>query len=328
MKPSRFLVTGGTGFLGAALVGRLVSEGHFVRVLDNGFRSSPNRIGDVLGAIELVNGDIRDRDLVIQSCEGIDCIVHLAAINGTHYFYEQPELVLDVGVRGMLNVIDGCIKHNVEHLTVASSSEVYQTPLQIPTDETTALVIPDPLNPRYSYGGSKLISELLALNYGRNHFKKVTIFRPHNVYGPNMGYGHVLPQFIMRAIENIEKHPTGPVPFMIQGNGLQTRSFVYIDDMVDGMMTIIKRGEHMNIYHIGNPEEFTTAEIAKKVVSSFNREILLQPSALLQGSTERRCPNIKKMQALGYSPKVCFDEGLARVIEWYTVNATLGLTKN
>ena len=83
-------------------------------------------------------------------------------------------------------------------LVLASSSEVYQTPPQVPTDESAPLVVPDPLNPRYSYGGGKIISELMAINYGRKYFERVLIFRPHNVYGPDMGFEHVIPQFALR----------------------------------------------------------------------------------------------------------------------------------
>jgi UDP-glucose 4-epimerase len=313
----RFLVTGGTGFLGSALVRRLVLAGHQVRVLDNGFRSSKERLGDILDNVELLVGDIRDPDAVSQSVCGMDCVVHLAAVNGTEFFYSKPELVLDVGVRGILNVLEGCTKHSVGDLVVASSSEVYQTPPQIPTDETAPLVVPDVLNPRYSYGGSKILTELLAINFGRNHFERVAIFRPHNVYGPAMGFEHVLPQMILRAKENVLKYPEGAVPFVIQGDGSQTRSFIHIDDMIEGILLLIEKGVHLNIYHIGNPEELTIAEIAKKVVGYFEREILLRPTDLPLGSTQRRCPDIRKMQALGFSPKISFDAGLPSIADWY-----------
>ena len=100
--------------------------------------------------------------------------------------------------KGMINVIDACRAHGVGRLMLASSSEVYQTPPQVPTDESAPLVVPDPLNPRYSYGGGKIISELMAINYGRKFFERVLIFRPHNVYGPDMGCEHVIPQFALR----------------------------------------------------------------------------------------------------------------------------------
>ncbi len=314
----RILVTGGTGFLGAALVRRLVSLNYFVRVFDNGSRSSGMPIADLSDSIELICGDIRDSQAVLDAVRGMDAVIHLAAVNGTEFFYSKPALVLDVGVRGILNVIEACQKTGVVDLIAASSSEVYQTPAIIPTDESAALIIPDPLNPRYSYGGSKIITELLVLNYGKTHFKRAVLFRPHNVYGPAMGREHVLPQFILRAVEKISQSPTGPVPFPIQGDGKQTRALIHIDDMIDGLMLLLERGEHLNIYHIGNPEEVTMADLAKKVVGYFGREIELQPTSLQWGSTERRCPHIGKMKGLGFKPKISLDAGLPSVIEWYS----------
>jgi nucleoside-diphosphate-sugar epimerase len=317
MNPSRFLVTGGSGFLGAALVKRLVSCGHIVRVLDNGFRSSDQALSEVIDDIEIVHGDIRNREIVIEALKNIDIVVHLAAVNGTENFYTQPTLVLDVGVRGILNVLEGCLEHNVPDIILASSSEVYQTPSKIPTDENEPLVIPDIMNPRYSYGGSKIISELLLVNYARSNFKRAVIFRPHNVYGPAMGWEHVLPQFIVRTMEGMEKYPQGTIPFLMQGNGQQTRSFIHIEDMIDGIMLLIEKGKHLNIYHIGNPEEITIAYFAKKVANYFSRELEIQPDTLTQGSTERRCPNINKMRKLGFNPKIPLELGLPPTIEWY-----------
>ncbi|MEZ5890000.1 MAG: NAD-dependent epimerase/dehydratase family protein [Xanthobacteraceae bacterium] len=162
MAGRRYLVTGGTGFLGSALVRRLVTDGHAVRVLDDNSRGSARRLVDIAQKIELVEGNVRDPSIVRAAADGVDTVLHLAAVNGTEFFYSKPELVLDVGVRGMLAVIDACRANGVRDLVVASSSEVYQTPPQVPTDETAPLSIPDVLNPRYSYAGSKIISELLV----------------------------------------------------------------------------------------------------------------------------------------------------------------------
>jgi len=317
MNPSRFLVTGGSGFLGAALVKRLVSCGHIVRVLDNGFRSSDQALSEVIDDIEIVHGDIRNREIVIEALKNIDIVVHLAAVNGTENFYTQPTLVLDVGVRGILNVLEGCLEHDVPDIILASSSEVYQTPSKIPTDENEPLVIPDIMNPRYSYGGSKIISELLLVNYARSNFKRAIVFRPHNVYDPAMGWEHVLPQFIVRTMAGMENYPQGTIPFLMQGNGQQARSFIHIEDMIDGIMLLIEKGKHLNIYHIGNPEEITIADFAKKVANYYSRELDIQPDTLTQGSTERRCPNINKMRKLGFNPRIPLELGLPPTIEWY-----------
>ncbi len=178
---SRILVTGGSGFIGSALVKALVRDGHAVRVLDDNSRGAPRRLADVAKDVEFIGGDVRDAAAVAGAVRGVDEVHHLAFVNGTEFFYSQPDLVLDVGVKGMVNVIDACRAANVRNLVLASSSEVYQSPPQVPTDESAPLIVPDPTNPRYSYGGGKIISELMALNYGRKHFDRVLIFRPHNV---------------------------------------------------------------------------------------------------------------------------------------------------
>src|SRR5262249_27716639 len=147
-----------------------------------------------------------------------------AAINGTENFYKQPELVLDVGIRGCLAVVGACRRAGVAKLAVASSAEVYQTPGVVPTPEATPLMLPDSLNPRYSYGGAKIASELIAFNYGQQFFEKVQVFRPHNVYGPDMGWKHVVPQFIERALELRGKYGD-TAPFEMQGRGTDTRGF-------------------------------------------------------------------------------------------------------
>src|SRR5215470_7856979 len=140
-----YLVTGGAGFVGSALVRRLVQSGHRVRVLDDCSRGSPRRLTEILGEIEVIYADIRNTDAVDKAAEGVDSVVHLAYVNGTEFFYSKPDLVLDIAVRGMLNVIDACRKHAVPELVLASTSEVYQTPLQIPTAEDAPLIIPDVL---------------------------------------------------------------------------------------------------------------------------------------------------------------------------------------
>lgn len=323
MAVKRYLVTGGSGFLGSALVRRLVRDGHRVRVLDDNSRGRPRRLASVAGDIEFVEGDVRDVASVTAAARGVDAVLHLAAVNGTEFFYSKPELVLDVGVRGMLAVIDACRANGVGDLVVASSSEAYQTPPHVPTDESAPLSVPDPLNPRYSYGGSKIISELLAINYGRTDFSRVAVFRPHNVYGADMGWEHVVPQFALRSFEQIAANPHGPVPFPIQGDGRQTRAFVHIDDMVEGLVTIIDKGGHLEIYHVGNPEELTIAEVAREIVRACGREAKVETSELPQGSTLRRCPDIGKLTRLGYTPKIDFTAGIGPVVDWYRENRHL-----
>ena len=307
----KYLVTGGSGFIGSALVRMLLQQGHQVRVLDDNSRGSDQRLHDVLQDIEFVHHDIREPHGVEKACQGMEAVCHLAFINGTEGFYSKPALVLEVGVKGMLNVLDGCRRHNVPELHLMSSSEVYQTPPTIPTPETVPLIVPDPLEARYSYGGGKIISELLAINYGRQDFSRVTIVRPHNVYGPDMGFQHVIPQFVQRMQKSPEK------VFPIQGSGQETRSFIHIEDFAEGMRIVLEKGEHLQIYHLGNGHETPIAEVAQCVAHSLQREIEIQPGSLLPGSTLRRCPDIAKVSALGFAPKISLADGIDRYVKWY-----------
>jgi nucleoside-diphosphate-sugar epimerase len=320
---SKILVTGGAGFIGSGLVRALVAAGHVVRVLDDNSRGSPRRLKGVEKDIDFVAGDIRDAETVAHASQGMDEVHHLAFVNGTEFFYSMPEVVLDVGVRGMLNVIDACRKRHVGTLVLASSSEVYQTPPHVPTAEDAPLSVPDVLNPRYSYGGGKLISELLAINFGRKFFERVLIFRPHNVYGPDMGFEHVIPQFALRLNKLAAGQPAGPLRFEIQGTGAETRSFCFIDDLVAGVMVMREKGEHLGIYHIGTMEEVSIADLARRVALAAGRDIDLVPGPLQAGGTPRRCPDISKLAKLGYKPRAPLDAGLKTTLDWYWQNAAL-----
>jgi len=318
MGSKHILVTGGTGFLGSALVRRLVEAGNSVRVFDNSFRGHTGRLEPVLNDVELVSGDVRDAEAVAAAANGVDAIHHLAFINGTEYFYSDPTLVLEVGVKGILNVIDACKRCGIGELIVASSSEVYQSPPRIPTDEAVPLVVPDPYNPRYSYGGGKIISELIAINYGREFLDRLLIFRPHNVYGPDMGWEHVIPQFVTRMVRALEikRH----VDFQIQGTGRETRAFIHIEDFSDALMLVIGNGEHMNTYHIGSEEEVTIGALAQRIGSCLGTEVNVLPGALAEGSTSRRCPDTGKIQALGYPGAAPMESRLSGVVAWYRDN--------
>lgn len=322
MKTKRYLVTGGTGFIGSALVKKLLHHGHEVSILDDNSRGRPRRIGDVKDQVRMIQGDVRNPQDVLKATEKMDGVVHLAYVNGTEFFYSKPEVVLEVGVKGMVNVLDACLARHVPELVLASSSEVYQTPTQVPTPEEAPLVVPDPLNPRYSYGGGKIISELMAINYGRRYFERVLIFRPHNVFGPDMGWEHVIPQFSMRMAE-LSRKQQGRIPFPIQGDGSESRSFICIDDFAEGWMTMLEKGAHLGIYHIGTSEEVTIADLAGKVAKVFGREIDIKPGPLLKGGTVRRCPDISKLSALGFKPKFTLDQSLEPVVRWYDENRNL-----
>ena len=323
MSGSRILVTGGSGFIGSGLVKTLIGAGHRVRVLDDNSRGSPRRLKDISKDIEFIVGDVRDAAAVEAAARGMDEVHHLAFLNGTEFFYKAPELVLDIGVRGMINVIDACCRNGIGTLLLASSSEVYQAPPKIPTDESAPLTVPDPLNPRYSYGAGKLISEIMAINFGRKFFQRVLIFRPHNAYGPDMGFEHVIPQFALRMNALGVHQPAGRLRFGIQGSGEETRSFCFIDDLIAGIMVMREKGEHLGIYHVGTVEEVTIADLAHRVARAAGREIDLIPGPPAAGGPPRRCPDISKLSRLGYKPGVSLDQGLKPTLDWYWRNADL-----
>jgi nucleoside-diphosphate-sugar epimerase len=156
----------------------------------------------------------------------------------------------------------------------------------------------------------------MAVNFGRRYFRRVTIVRPHNVYGADMGEEHVIPQFVAR-MKASQPHSTEPVPFPIQGTGSQTRSFVYVDDFIDGMMLVLEAGEHLGIYHIGTLEEVTIESLAQLIAEQYGRRIQIVPGPPAEGGTNRRCPDITKIMKLGFRPKHTLREALPGVVRWY-----------
>ena len=314
---ARCVVTGGGGFIGAYLVRRLVQTGWDVVCIDNMLRGDQSRFADVSDQVDLRTCDVRDTEAVTKAVKGAQVVFHLAAINGTENFYTRPELVLDVGLRGALAVVEACQKADVPDLVVASSAEVYQVPPSVPTTEDVPLMLPDSLNPRYSYGGSKIVSELIAFNYGQDHFRQVQCFRPHNVYGPDMGWKHVMPQFILRSLDVRDK---GDPTFPIQSDGSETRAFAYVEDVVLGIIRMYEQGAHRQVYHIGNDHEISIADLVRLTGQVTGVDLVLQPGEAAAGGTPRRCPDISKMRALGYEPRVDLTEGLTRTAKWYEQN--------
>ena len=232
----------------------------------------------------------------------------MAYINGTKHFYEKPDLVLDVAIKGLINLFDGCKKFKIKELYLASSSEVYQTPNRIPTTEEEMLKIPNIYNPRYSYGGGKILTELMGINYGKKFFKKLIIFRPHNVYGPEMGNEHVIPEFIDRMKKLKGKN------FKIQGTGDEVRSFIFIKDFINAFKLIQKKGKHLQIYNIGTNQKIRIKDLAKKISKILNKDIIIKKSKLKKGSTKIRVPDISRIKHLGFSQIFSLDEGIKEII--------------
>lgn len=324
----RYLVTGGAGFIGSALVKRLVADGHEVIVLDDFSRGQMARLHGV--HCDIICGDIRDPKFLDRAMIGADSVIHLAYLQGTQTFYAEPRQVLDVAMRGMLNVLAGCEKWGVGELLLVSSSEAYQVATMVPTPESVPCSVPDPLNPRYSYGGGKIACELMANAWQRTGvLDRVIIARPHNIYGPDMGWEHVIPEFCKRmntmtTEAYIGDFPHGPIDFPIQGTGFETRSFCYIEDAVDQLVMLLLCAPRSGteIYHVGQMEERTISDVATGIASVYDREIKIQPGTLPQGSPTRRLPDTAKIQGVyagagrewQHTP---FEVGLKRTVNWY-----------
>ena len=239
----------------------------------------------------------------------MDTVIHLAYVNGTKFFYKKPFEILDIAVNGLINILDFCKKKNVKNFYLASSSEVYQNPFKIPTNEEEMLKIPNIYNPRYSYGGGKIISELYGLHFAKKFLKKFIIFRPHNVYGKDMGNEHVIPEFINRfkKLRNKEK-------FLIYGTGKEVRSFIHIDDFVHGFHRIFKKGKNQEIYNIGTNEKITISKLAKLIAKVLGKNIKFKKTKVLKGSPSIRCPDIKKIKKLGFKHNISLKNGIKKIL--------------
>jgi nucleoside-diphosphate-sugar epimerase len=312
---SRHLITGGAGFIGSALAHRLVAEGHEVIVLDRLSRGKMDRLPK---DVRTIAGDIRNQYACDVVLRGVDTVWHLAYVQGTQTFYADPKDVIDVALCGIMNVLSACEEADgTPELFLVSSSEVYQNPPEgmFPTDETVPLSVPDVTNPRYSYGGGKIASELATLAYAQaGVLSRAVIVRPHNIYGPDMGNEHVIPEFANRMLAL----PADEDRFRIQGTGQETRSFCHISDCIDGLMVLYERGENANVYHLGNPDaEEEIGWLARMVADHFGRKIRVVSGELPKGSPTRRLPDISKMRALGFDPTTSLHEGLPETVDWY-----------
>lgn len=332
------LVTGGAGFLGASLVRKLVAEGHRVRVLDDGSRGSFRRLSDLEGRYEAVAGDVRDEPLLRQAATGCEVVYHLAAVNGTRFFYERPELVLDVALRGTLSAVTAARDAGTRRFLLASSSEVYHDPPVIPTPEDVRMVIPDAYNPRFSYAGGKIAAELIAIHGLKGTSTDCVIFRPHNVYGPAMGFEHVIPELVYKLFQAArwleepgrragsellrqagssrpEQWPS--LELSIQGSGEETRAFCFVDDAALAIALLKDRATAFTTYNVGREQESSIHDVATKVaaVLGFRARIVSGPGAA--GAPSRRCPQMDRLRSLGFEARTTLDSGLEATVPWY-----------
>ena len=295
----------------------LVRKGESVVVLDNNYRGLETNLSEVKNQITLIEGDIRNPEVTAKSLKDIETVFHLAFINGTENFYSDPDLVIEVGLKGTLNILDSMKNSNVKNFIYASSSEVYQTPLIVPTNENELCKVPDVKNARYSYGSSKLMGEIMTLHYLKKYNLNKKIFRPHNIYGPNMGWGHVVPQIMKKIAQASNYFSNTEATIEIQGTGKETRSFCYIDDAVQGIILIAKNGIDGEIYNIGSDKEISIGNFIMNIGNILGIKLNLNYGKIRLGGTERRCPDIKKISNIGFKNIYNLSEGLETTINWY-----------
>jgi len=290
------------------MVKKLVDKNNEVIVFDNEFRGTFDNLPKE--KIRIIKGDIRKFEDWQKIPDEIELVYHFAAINGTEFFYNIPEKVLEVNVKGIINCLDFIIERKIPEIFFASSSEVYGFPKKFPTPETEEMQIPDPLNPRFSYSGSKMIGELLCINYARKYGFKWTIVRYHNIYGPKMGYEHVMPQFIKKLVKN-EK-------FEVEGDGTESRCFCFIDDAIEESL-LVQRDNSVKerIFNIGNPEENSIKTLIQTISKIAEKDIIPIFKEKKQAGTKRRVPDISKVKQLGFEPKINLEVGLRKTFEWY-----------
>lgn len=317
MNKKKILVTGGAGFIGTYVVERLVKKGYTPVILDNHYRGRNERLKELRNKIEIVEGDIRNKGILEKAARGSRAIFHLAFINGTRYFYEKPELVLEVGVKGALNTLEVALEEKMDKYILISSSEVYHEATHIPTPETERLIIPDVSNPRYSYAGAKIISELLVINYLRKTSVKHCIIRPHNVFGPQMGFEHVIPELMQKLYLATRGWQKKECEIEIEGKGKESRAFCFVEDAVEQMMIVFEKGRNAEIYHVGMDKERTIRQLITQIGKLLGIQIKVRAGKLKLGSPSRRCPSIEKVCSLGYAKHNHFTEGLKKTVAWY-----------
>ena len=326
MSSKKILVTGAAGFIGYHL-SKLLSIDHELTLIDNFTRNKlDSSISELINKsnVRFINADMTKKDFYADLDSQYDFIVHLAAINGTKYFYEKPYQVLNVNILSLMNILEWINGKNCKKFIFSSSSEAYAGTISefshineyLPTNEEIPLSIDNPFNERYSYGGSKLIGELLTINYFKSiKSSSYSIVRYHNIYGPRMGNEHVIPEFCRRIYDKED-------PFNIYG-GHETRAFCFIDDAIEATKRVLFNKKcNGEIIHIGNDnEEIKIISLANKLLSMSDKDFDIKINPSPTGSVKRRCPDISKLKLLtNFQPKINIDEGLKITSSWYFKN--------
>ena len=299
------LVTGGAGFLGSHLCDRLVEDGYRVICVDSLETGSLQNVEHLRGdSFFFINHDIT-RHLEVE--EPIDVLYHLASPASPIDYLRLPLQTLKVGSHGTHNAL-GLAKWKRARFLLASTSEVYGDPLIHPQPETYWGNV-NPIGPRGVYDEAKRYAEALTMAYHRQQGVDTCIVRIFNTYGPRMRPhdGRAIPTFVRQALAN--------EPITVFGDGSQTRSFCYVDDLIRGLKALAGSGEHLPV-NIGNPAEYTLLELAKKVLEATGSTSEIVFEALPVDDPKVRQPDITRArQLLGWEPQVSLEEGLRRTLQ-------------
>ncbi|MCX8043773.1 MAG: SDR family oxidoreductase [Desulfobacterota bacterium] len=304
----RTLITGGAGFLGSHLCDRLIQEGHQVICMDNLITGNMDNIAHLIGNknFKFIHHDVTEYIYV----EGaLDNILHFASPASPIDYLELPIQTLKVGSLGTHKAL-GLAKAKKAKFLLASTSEVYGDPLIHPQPETYYGNV-NPIGPRGVYDEAKRFAEALTMAYHRYHGVDTRIVRIFNTYGPRMRLddGRVVPAFISQALRH--------EPLTVFGDGSQTRSFCYVDDLVEGIYRLLLSNEHEPV-NIGNPHEMTIREFAENIARIADIPCRIVHKPLPQDDPKVRQPDITKArEVLGWEPKVAFEEGITKTFAYF-----------
>jgi len=302
------LVTGGAGFLGSHLCDRLIEQGHDVLCVDNFYTGTKDNVAALFASpyFELVRHDITF-PLYIE----VDSIYNLACPASPMHYQHDPVQTTKTSVHGAINML-GLAKRVGARILQASTSEVYGDPSVHPQKESY-WGNTNPIGPRSCYDEGKRCAETLFFDYHRQHQLSIKVARIFNTYGPRMhpNDGRVVSNFIIQALQN--------APITIYGDGSQSRSFCYVDDLVDGLLRMMETGPGLTgPINLGNPHEFTISELARKIIDLTNSNSELSYKPLPSDDPRQRCPDIARARSeLGWEPKVDLAEGLATTIAYF-----------
>ena len=318
---SNVLITGGAGFIGFSVVKKLAEEeGNSITIIDNLSRGKMDdefRSLIEMEQIEYINADLTDPSVFSDLPGDIDYIYHFAAVIGVKNVMKHPDRVLYVNAVSTLNILEYAKGlSDLKKILFSSTSEVYAGTLKhygigIPTDEMVHLTIEDIRAERTTYALSKIFGESSFFNYGRQFSIPFTIVRYHNVYGPRMGFDHVIPEQFVKIYRNNQIHVPSPH---------HSRAFCYIDDAVEMTIRVCESNKtEGEIFHIGNSDqEIRIKDLILLIAQIMNKEIKIIEEAETPGSPKRRCPDVSKVTtATGYGPVVSLEEGIRKTYSWY-----------